>query len=450
MAVWILEIGYGAAASYLSFIMVDLHGSSEMKLFAKIEDVVSRVRHWGLKGCVDFVADYFPKKIRAQKRRSFFLDNARRYPMQPRRGVTLIAEFSRQGSLNKVMRDLAFSLRDAGIPFQTLDLSELSNVPPEDVAGILTPREDFRLLKYGKIVTLVDNPVPEELHLDVFTVFFWEFDSGVRRGYPQIMSVRSVIGMSDFNVGNFRRERGALGNVFKILYPLRFEEKNVVDSVSMRSRYALKPTDFVVFFNFDLASSCIRKNPDGVIRAFAQAFKDDPSAYLLFKVQGSRTYPEKLKHLREMAENLGVGDRFIVETAYLPQVELYGLTMASDVYISLHRGEGFGLGIAEAMMLGKAVLVTDYSAPTEFCNQSNAILVPYRLVPPPAEMIDHAYYVDVCEWAEPDLDFAAKALRELRNNSGLRVSLGRQAQASIRAQFSTESFRRSINAYLDA
>lgn len=421
-----------------------------MKSVGRAKDLISKIKHWGLKGCFDFVIGYYPRKVRARKLRRFFWDNAKHYPLKATRGITLIGEFSRQGSLNKVIRDLAYSLKDAGVPFQTLDLATQSNIPISDLVGILTPKQDFRLLKYSKIITLVDNPIPVELKLDVSTIFFWEFDSGVQRGYPGLVTLPSVIGMSDFNATNFRRERGSGRKVFKLLYPFRFEATDPELGRVMRGRYGLTDSDFVVFFNFDLGSSRNRKNPDGALRAFAQAFEKDTSAYLIFKVQGSRTYPEKLNELKDLARRLGIGDRFIVETSYLPQAELYGLTMACDVYLSLHRGEGFGLGIAEAMSLGKPVIVTNYSSPTEFCDETNAILVPYRLVKPPAGMIDHAYYVDVREWAEPDIEQAASALHRLRNDAELRNQLGERARRSIREQFSTAAFRQSIDAFLEA
>ena len=415
-----------------------------------MQDILAKIRLWGLNGVWDYLSSYLPNRWRRWRLKRFFLDNARRYPMQPTRGITLIAGFTTRGSLNKVMRDFAFSLRDAGIPFQTFNLDRSTNVPNEDFEGILTPLRDFRLLRYSRIVTMVDNPLPDELALKPATVFFWEFDSGIRRAYPNLFSSFSVIGMSDFNAEYYRRELPLNVPVHKILYPFRIV--NVVGDPpsNIRARYGLSPTDFVVFFNFDFGSSRQRKNPDGTLRAFASAFRDVPSAKLVFKTSGSRRYPERLAELVSLARELGVGERLVCINSYLPQDEIYALTAACDVYVSLHRGEGFGLGIAEAMSLGKPVVVTEWSAPLEFCNRGNALLVPCTLTRPSPEMIDHAYYVDVERWAEPDVDAAASSLKRLYDDPDLRTRLGLRARSDIRSIFSSMKFRQSINVFLNA
>ena len=380
------------------------------RLYSFVCDTLVKIRLWGLKGVWNYLSGYLPNRWRRWRLRKFFLDNARRYPMQPTRGITLVAGFTTRGSLNKVMRDFAFSLRDAGIPFQTFNIDKSIDVPKEDFEGILTPLRDFRLLRYSKIVTMVDNPLPDELAMKPATVFFWEFDSGIRRAYPGLFSCHSVVGMSDFNAEYYRRELPLDVPVHKILYPFRIVNVTGDSPSKIRARYGLSPADFVVFFNFDFASSRQRKNPDGTLRAFATAFRDVPSAKLVFKTSGSRRYPERLAELVSLAGELGVGERFVCVNSYLPQDEIYALTAACDVYVSLHRGEGFGLGIAEAMSLGKPVVVTEWSAPLEFCRRENALLVPCVLTRPSSEMIDQAYSVDVERWAEPDVEAAAEAL----------------------------------------
>ena len=420
------------------------------RLFSFMCDVLVKIRLWGWKGVWNYLTGYLPNRWRRWRLKRFFLDNARRYPVQPMRGITLIAGFTTRGSLNKVMRDFAFSLRDAGIPFQTFNLDKSMDVPQEDVDGILTPIRDFRLLRYSRIVTMIENPLPDELALKPATVFFWEFDSGIRRAYPGLFACRSVIGMSDFNVEYFRRELPREVSVHKILYPFRIVSVAEDSPSKIRKRYGLSPTDFVVFFNFDFASSRQRNNPAGTLRAFAMAFRDVPSAKLVFTTSGSRRDPERLAELVSLAGELGVGERFVCVNSYLPQDEIYALTAACDVYISLHRGEGFGLGIAEAMSLGKPVVVTDWSAPKEFCNETNAIMVPCVLTRPSSEMFDHAYYVDVERWAEPDIAAAASALKKLYENPLLRSTLGQTASESIKLQFSTAAFGKKVEEFLDA
>ena len=419
-----------------------------MRILRKIKDIYIKVHYWGFKGVIDYFRGFIPDRIHRYRLRHCFLRNARKFPMKPITGITIIADFTARGSLNKVIRDLAFSLQDAKIPYQTFNTAMTDDIPLQDVAGILTPKSEFRLLRYTHIITLMVNPLPSELNLRPHALFFWEFSTGVLRGYPDILNSTSIIGMSDFNVECFSKAVPPTIPVYKILYPFRFIDVPDCAVADVRSRYGLSEKDFVVFYNFDFRSSCNRKNPQAVLRAFRQAFRGIEKAKLLFKTKGAQEYPAKLAELMSLAESLGISDQFICVNDYIPQRDVYGLTAACDVYVSLHRGEGFGLGIAEAMSLGKPVVVTDYSATTEFCNVENSIPVPYKLVRPAMDLIDHAYYVDVQEWAEPDVVFAGKAIHRLYENPALRRELGRKAKESIHNQFSMTAFRESIEAFL--
>ena len=97
--------------------------------------------------------------------------------------------------------------------------------------------------------------------------------------------------------------------------------------------------------------------------------------------------------------------------------------------LSLHRGEGFGLVLAEAMLLGKPVIATAWSGNTDFMDRSNAALIDYRLVP---ARDDRSVYRGL--WAEPDVAEAACLLRMLADDPGLRRAMGEQARVSTKAR----------------
>lgn len=147
---------------------------------------------------------------------------------------------------------------------------------------------------------------------------------------------------------------------------------------------------------------------------------------------------------------LGVEDRVARTNEYLSQRELYSLTNACDVYISLHRAEGFGLGIAEAMSMGKPVIVTNWSANTEFCKPDNSILVPFHFIRPTGgTKFDSLNNGAVSRWAEPDVDAAAAALRRLYHDRDECRRLGERAKKFMREYFSQESFKKSVDDFLD-
>lgn len=415
-----------------------------MCLAENIGKLLLKFKYYGLRGAVRFLLDYIPARFHASRQHRFFIKNFEMYPLEPEHGITIIGDLTAQGSICKTLRDFVFSLKDAGIAFQTYDTCRKPSVPKEDVEDILTPSRDFRIRRYNKIVAMFDNPLPRELCLDVSVIYFWEFTSAFVGAHPESLSCTSIVGMSDFNVDYFKAVLPKEINVTKILYPFRTVVPSADTIKRIGLRYGLDVNGFKVFFNFALSSSFGRKNPDGAIRAFAEAFHDVDDAFLVFKIFGCDGHEEELRSLKQLAKSLGVGDRFVVISDYLSQEEIYALTFICDVYLSLHRGEGFGLGIAEAMSLGKSVVVTGWSANTEFCRKDNSVLVPYRIVSVEKNKIDHIYLENLESWAEPDIHAAAKALRNLYDDRLLCNSIGSRAKAFMTDYFSIDHFKKSV------
>ena len=412
-----------------------------------LSSYIAKVRTWGLKG----VWDFFAGKVESRRLRRYFLDNAARNPVTPSNdGLTLVAPFHANYSLSKVMRDFAFRLRDAGIPFQAFDTGNKGDSHDSDIDALITPKEEFRIMKYRNVVELLFGPVPAtELGLKKSHVVFWEFDSGLLGTFPKLRSPDTVIAMSDFNEAYFRKILPPSTPVAKILYPFRFSSPALPPAEETRKRFGIGQDDFVVFFNFDYGSSVFRKNPDGVMRAFAKAFPQTPGTTLVFKTNRSDEYKADKARLNDLAKELGIADRLIAIDAFIPRADVLALTACCDTYISLHRGEGFGLGIAEAMALAKPVIVADCGSTKEFCNKDNAILVPTKTISVSKGQLDHPYYLSVTSCDDPDLDTAAKALRRLLDSPKLRCQLGESGKAFIAKHFSIESFGNSVQDFLN-
>ena len=135
-------------------------------------------------------------------------------------------------------------------------------------------------------------------------------------------------------------------------------------------------SSFVFLFIFDLSSTLERKNPLGLIAAFRHAFRRQENATLILKVHPRRTPPRGPLSAQKSSEEGGA----IVIDQSLPRGELNGLIAACHCYVSLHRSEGLGLTIAEAMMLGKPSIATAYSGNLDFMDEDNSLLVGYDLV----------------------------------------------------------------------
>lgn len=165
---------------------------------------------------------------------------------------------------------------------------------------------------------------------------------------------------------------------------------------------------------FDALSIVERKNPWGAIRAFERAFPEAVRrgrCRLVIKVVNLHFFPPEARRLREEMKRV---DGILIED-HLHRLRTNALIAACDVYLSLHRTEGYGLTIAEAMYLGKPVIAPAYSGNMDFMTPDNSYMVPYRLVKLER---DYPPYDRGNVWAEPDSDAAAVMLRSIFDRPG--------------------------------
>jgi glycosyltransferase involved in cell wall biosynthesis len=203
---------------------------------------------------------------------------------------------------------------------------------------------------------------------------------------------------------------------------------------------------FVVLLTFDFLSVIARKNPAGLLDAYRRAFAPSDGATLVLKSINGNARIADLERLRAVA-----ADRpdVVIDDRYVPAGHVGAMTERCDVYASLHRAEGFGLGIAHAMAAGKPVVATNWSGNVDFMDETCARPVPYDLVP-----VGHGAhpYPASATWAEPDLDAAAAALRSLFDDRALGARLGAAAQRrmaehhglDVAAAFVREHFARRV------
>ena len=183
---------------------------------------------------------------------------------------------------------------------------------------------------------------------------------------------------------------------------------------------------------FDFKSSAARKNPQGAITAFARAFGEDPAAALCIKTQNGEAFPAELARLRAMAP----ANVEIVDGSW-PYARVLALIAGADVLISLHRAEGFGLAMAEAMALGTPVIATGHSGNLDFMDDDCAVLVPAGQV---AVDDPQAIYGAGQTWGDPDLDAAARGLRGLRADGGRAAALAREGRRRVAERLSPQAW----------
>jgi glycosyltransferase involved in cell wall biosynthesis len=187
---------------------------------------------------------------------------------------------------------------------------------------------------------------------------------------------------------------------------------------------------FMFLFLFDFVSGQ-RKNPTAVVEAFKRAFAPgDGPALVMKSINGRERKPQLLDELIAAAE--GRPDIHVVD-AYVPVDEKDSYMAACDCYVSLHRSEGFGLTMAEAMAHAKPVIATGYSGNLEFMTERNSYLVPYHLTPVPAHWWA---YSPGAEWAEPDIQAAASLMQRVYRDHDESRARGARAREDILRRFS--------------
>lgn len=194
-----------------------------------------------------------------------------------------------------------------------------------------------------------------------------------------------------------------------------------------RSRFGLQDGVCEVLCLFDIKSSAARKNPWGVIDAWTGAFPAaSQSARLTLKVSGLSENTATAHRLQSLVQ--GRGDIRMV-TDHLDGRTMDAFIAAFDVLISLHRAEGFGLTLAEAMAAGVAVIATDWSGNTDFMTADNSWPVAAGMTPvhdPDGPYMGLEHDPEQV-WAEPEPEAAIRALREMTASPALRAALGAAA-----------------------
>jgi glycosyltransferase involved in cell wall biosynthesis len=315
-------------------------------------------------------------------------------------GVNLAGYLTAELGLGELGRIVHSTLRHSGVPVasvvEELSLSCRASLEKPDTVGearfpvsILSVNADFTQL-------LLDGH-PEVGHRR-YRIGLWaweleEFPPSMREGFGLVDEVWTI---SDFS-------RRAIAMDAPV--PVKAIPLPVLDPGAV-ARQLRQPGDTVQFlFAFDFNSTGQRKNPWGLVSAFQRAFPDRDNVRLVIKATNGDLHASAAQRLRYI---IGGDQRIDLLERYLSVDELNDLYASSDAYVSLHRSEGFGLTVAEAMIRGMPVISTDYASTTEFLNADVGWPIPYVLTEVGPGW--HPYQADA-KWADPDLDEAARAMR---------------------------------------
>jgi glycosyltransferase involved in cell wall biosynthesis len=212
-----------------------------------------------------------------------------------------------------------------------------------------------------------------------------------------------------------------------------------------REELELPKDKFIFLFIFDFTSIFERKNPLATIEAFKKAFNsnNNEDVLLIIKFKNAEHFPtqrDKLLSAIGSEPSIKVIDSFLTKDA------LYGLIYSCDCYVSLHRSEGFGLTMAEAMFYGKPVIATGYSSNLEFMNVGNSFLVKYNLI---KLTEDFGPYKKGNIWADPDVDHAAQLMRYVFENYEQALQVATRGAYEVKSLLSPRSMGNKIKNRLE-
>lgn len=204
-----------------------------------------------------------------------------------------------------------------------------------------------------------------------------------------------------------------------------------IEEIRTRQYFNLPESTFLFLTMYDVKSYQERKNPQASVKAFQRTFdKDDASVGLVLKVNVSSPDSKEMQMLQAL---IGDYQNIYLIKEILSRNDINSLINISDCFISLHRSEGFGLGLAEAMYLKKPVIGTNWSSNTDFMNHTNSCPVNYSLVE-----LGETYgpYEGYQHWAEPDIAHAGYYMKKLVDDVDYRDEIAQKGEHTIKTDFS--------------
>jgi glycosyltransferase involved in cell wall biosynthesis len=359
-------------------------------------------------------------------------------------GVNLVAYIRADMGLGVAARGLAAAFEAADVPFNVLNMAHGNYSAHTDHSWSHKEAEHSR---YDVTVVCVnpDNSfylrtqISPEILGDRYVIahWYWELPEMPDEWLTEFEYTDEVWAAS-----NFIREAissKAPVPVVRVPTVVQLTRGNRVS----RAELGLPEQRFLFLAMFDTKSVLERKNPLGVARAFKSAFRsDDARVGLVLKFNNS-DYEQPV--MRELREEIGGSENIFMIDRLLSRDELTSLIDACDCFVSLHRSEGFGLGPAEAMSLGKPAIITNWSGNTDYMTSDNCIAIDYELV----ELgRDYGPYKAHQRWAEPDLEQAAHWMKRVVAEPELAKTIGLRGLETINSQFSPQAVGKVIQARL--
>jgi len=337
-------------------------------------------------------------------------------------GIVTAGEMARMSGLGEAARLLHAGIAQCGVDRGTVDLGVLRHPVPVH----MEPAAALLLHVNAPSIPLMLARAPRDFLAGRRVIGFWNWELGAlpRSWQGAGGYVHEIWAPSAFT--KVAIETVYPGLVRLVPYPLAAIDLPV--ALPDRARFDVPGSAVLTVVIANLGASFARKNPLAAIAAHRAAFGDRADRVLIVKLAGGAAFPADMKTLVEAVE--GMSNIRLIDQSW-PAERLRVLLASSDILLSLHRAEGFGLVPAEAMLRGVAVVATGWSGTMQFMDQDSAALVAHRLVP--VADARGAYGGAGAVWAEPDLVDATGWLRALAEDAPGRRALAARGKARATA-----------------
>ncbi|MCP4368491.1 MAG: glycosyltransferase [Deltaproteobacteria bacterium] len=304
------------------------------------------------------------------------------------------------------------------------------------------------------VESLIDKPICPDFHIfhgipwgwerhltnlsNTIAMTVWETDTMPHHWLRILNRVREVWLPSDFNISAFKQRLKV--PLFKLPHALfsngtngQFREPKQLQGIA---------EDIFVFYSiFEWQD---RKNPLGLIESYLRAMKGDEKTLLFIKTNPSAAQVA-YKDLEKLYKKTASKAHVEICCEGWPDGEIESLHQRGDCYVSLHRGEGWGIPVFVAASKGKPIIATNYSGPIEFLNPDYHFLVRYQLT---EVRQGYVYYHSRMHWAEPDVHHAAELIRWVNDNRGQAIEKAKKFAQKIKDEYSLDAVGRIARDHL--
>jgi glycosyltransferase involved in cell wall biosynthesis len=354
-------------------------------------------------------------------------------------GVNVIGYLRTESGIGSLGRSYVRALRSLRVPVSLLDVSDLSgNRAGDRTLTSFDTRHPHKInlvcgdidLHHAMVARLGDGAYKHSYNIGVWA---WELPRFPEKWYDRFVYYDEIWAGTSFIANTL----SPVSPVPVVRIPPVLVPEARGSREAGRRRLGAAPGESVYLFIFDFHSGFQRKNPLAVVDAFRAAFAPSAPVRLVIKCVNPGFDREHFAALQARAQGYPVS----IHAGYWPAEEMRDLMAACDAYVSLHRSEGIGLTVTDAMALGKPVIATGWSGNMDFMSVANSFPVRYELV----QLGERAGHYQAGEtWAEPSVDHAAELMRQAFEGRAEAEARGRVARRDIEADYSEAKVARLL------